>query len=124
MEVAKTQAEDFIKFISKGNVIDLSTGIILGSAFSHIVETMVSELFGPLLDTVTTKNMQTSFVILKNGPNAPYKSKADAKADGAVVLGYGAVLQAALNFVTQGLFLYLLLKLLNKAKQIPYKVGG
>ena len=113
----KAQIADFMKFISRGNIIDLAIGTVIGGAFSTVVTTTVKDILSPLLDLVTTRSLETGFVTLKNGKNAPYTNKEDAQKDGAVVIGFGAFIQSVINFLIQGFFVYLLSRSLTAVKK-------
>jgi len=119
----KAEVFNFFKFISRGSIIDLAIGTVIGGAFSNVVTTSVKDIMSPLLDLVTTKSLETGFFTLRKGPNAPYETKEDAQKDGAVVMGFGAFLQATINFLIQGFFVYLLAKSISAAKSLPNKLG-
>ena len=109
----------FMRFISKGNVIDLAVGTILGGAFSKIVTSFVNDVLGPLLSLVTTHSLEHSYWVLKNGPNAPYKNHEDAKRDEAIIIRWGPFLQLGINFLLQGICLYFFIRMIDQAKKVP-----
>src|SRR5438067_13799668 len=82
----------FREFIVRGNVIDLAVAVIIGAAFTKVVNSLVDDIIMPpiglLLGNVDFTNL---FVVLKQGAKAaaPYATIGDAKAAGAVTLIYG-----------------------------------
>lgn len=107
----------FINFLSRGNLIDIAIGIIIGSAFSNIVKSLVDDLFTPLIDLISYRNMSDGFYVLKPGKNAPYKSRENAKKDGAVIISYGAFFSRCADFVIQGFCIFLVVRFIEKAKK-------
>ena len=103
---------DFKKFAVKGNVVDMAVGVVVGSAFSGIVNSFVNDVIMPLVG------------ILTGGVNFS-DQKATLKAavmDGetvvkeAVTLNYGAFIQAIVNFFIIALSVFIVVRVLNKAK--------
>ena len=79
--------KEFRDFISKGNVMDLAVGIIIGAAFTAIVASLVSDLINPIIGLVTGGiNFSDLFVNLGDGT---FTSLAAAKDAGAPVFAYG-----------------------------------
>lgn len=106
---------DFKQFISKGNVLDLAVGIIIGAAFGKIVSSLVSDLLMPLIGLVAGKiNFASLFFALDFGT---YESLEAAKKAGAPVLAYGNFVQAVLDFIIIGFAVFLIVKAANKAQR-------
>jgi large conductance mechanosensitive channel len=92
-------SEDFKKFAFKGNVIDLAVGVMIGAAFGKIVTALVGDLIMPLVALVMpTGDWRTAGIVLR--------SAADAKDN--VVLKYGDLLGAVVDFAVIALVLFLL----------------
>ena len=92
---------DFKAFITRGNVIDMAVGIIIGIAFGLVVNSFVKDIIMPpiglALGNVDFANL---FVVLKEGlAPGPYASLADAQAAGAVSINYGAFIITVVNLV-------------------------
>jgi large conductance mechanosensitive channel len=109
----------FMNFISRGNMLDLAVGTVLGGLFGKIVTSFVEDIIGPFLLLVSTHTLENSFYTLKNGPNAPYNSFEEAKKDKALVVNWGPFAQIALNFFIQGLCLYFFVRMVDQAKKVP-----
>ncbi len=116
--------EEFKVFISKGNVLELAVGIIIGAAFGKIVASMVDNVIMPLVGMVAGKvNFAGLFVALDF--NA-YESIDAARKAGAPVLAYGAFLQNIFDFLIVAIVVFMIVKAANKAKltgpAVPPKV--
>ena len=93
--------KDFKAFITRGNVIDMAVGIIIGIAFGAVINSLVKDVISPpiglALGNVDFNNL---FVILKEGLTpGPYASLADAQAAGAVTINYGVFVNAIVNLI-------------------------
>jgi large conductance mechanosensitive channel len=111
--------KEFKEFISKGNVLDLAVGIVIGAAFTAIVNSFVNDVLMPpiglLLGNVDFSNM---FVVLKEGKvAAPYASLAAAKAAGAVSINIGLFINAIISFLIVAFAVFLLVKGFNKLQR-------
>jgi len=90
--------QDFKAFITRGNVIDMAVGIIVGIAFGAVVKSFVNDIIMPpiglALGDVDFANL---FVVLKEGLTpGPYASLADAQAAGAVTINYGVFINTVI----------------------------
>ncbi len=106
--------KEFKQFISKGNVLDLAVGIIIGAAFGKIVSSLVGDLLMPIIGLIVGKvNFASLFLALDLGT---YENIDAAKKAGAPVLAYGNFVQSVLDFVIIGFAVFIIVKLANKAK--------
>ena len=86
--------KEFRDFAAKGNVIDLAVGVIIGAAFSRIVDSLVGDVVMPLVGKfVGSLDFSNLFVALGNVPPGTPMALADLKKAGVPVLAYG-------NFIT------------------------
>ena len=93
--------QDFKTFITRGNVIDMAVGIIIGIAFGAVVNSLVKDVIMPpiglALGNVDFANL---FVVLKEGLTpGPYASLAAAQAAGAVTINYGTFINTVVNLL-------------------------
>ena len=106
-------AKEFKEFISRGNVVDLAVGVIIGGAFGAIVNSLVKDVIMPpiglLLGGIDFSNL---FVVLK-GSHAAMTLKA-AQDAGAVTINYGQFFNAIINFLVIAFVLFLTLRQLNR----------
>lgn len=108
--------KDFIKFLNKGNVIDLATGVVIGTAFTAIVNSIVNDFFSPLIGLATSGvSLTEKFWCVKAGNDSrkDYKTRDEASKAGAVTINYGNFLQSLINFVIVGFCVYLVIKLVS-----------
>jgi len=107
--------QEFKKFAMKGNVIDLAVGVIIGAAFSKIVDSLVNDVIMPAVSTVFGGLDFSSYYIPLNGQEFGL-TLAQAKAGGAV-LAYGSFLTVALNFLILAFIIFQMVRMINRLKQ-------
>ena len=103
---------EFTGFIMRGNVVDLAVGIIIGAAFTAIVNSLVKDLFTPILGLVLGGIDFTNIFITLKGPHAATLEA--AKAAGAVTLNVGLFLNACISFVIVSFAIFWLVKIMNR----------
>jgi large conductance mechanosensitive channel len=93
--------KDFKAFITRGNVVDLAVGIIIGVAFGAIISSFVNDILMPPIGLGLGRiDFANLLVIIKEGtPPGPYASLAAAKEAGAVTINYGIFVNAIINFL-------------------------
>lgn len=96
--------DEFKKFIARGNVIDLAVGMIVGSAFTAIVTSLVDDMLMPVLGAILG-GINLSRLTL----TIPWSLNGDNP-----VIYYGQFLQAIINFVLIAFCVFLIIKLINK----------
>jgi large conductance mechanosensitive channel len=111
--------KEFKEFALRGNVVDMAVGIIIGAAFSTIVNSLVKDVIMPpiglLLGGLDFANF---FLLLKAGsPAGPYASLADAQAAGAVTINYGVFINAVVSFLIVAFVLFLLIRAVNRMRR-------
>lgn len=99
---------EFQKFIMRGNVVDLAVGIIIGVAFSAIVNSLVKDIFTPVIGLLLGGIDFTNIFITLKGPHVA--TLAAAQAAGAVTLNIGVFLNAVIQFVIVGFAVFWLVK--------------
>ena len=107
--------EDFKKFAMRGNVVDLAVGVIIGVAFSAIVNSLVGDIIMPVIGAVTG-GLDFSNYFLKLSSSVTADSLAEAKKQGAV-LAYGAFITAVINFLIIAWVLFMVIQLINRFMQ-------
>ena len=93
--------KEFKEFSSKGNVMDMAVGIIIGGAFTAIVTSLVEDIISPILGLFGGLNFSEMSVTLL----------------GDVTLNYGSFLTAIINFLIMALVIFALIKALNSASK-------
>lgn len=105
---------EFKTFIARGNVIDLAVGIIIGAAFTAIVNSLVADLINPIIGLVTGGiDFSNLFIDLSGTDPVSLKAAKDA---GAPVFAYGAFITAVINFLIIAWAVFLLVKAVNRVK--------
>jgi large conductance mechanosensitive channel len=103
----------FREFVMRGNVLDLAVAVIIGAAFTKIVNSLVEDVIMPPIGLVLGNvDFANLFVVLKEGAKgaAPYATLADAKAAGAVTLNYGLFLSSIVTFLIVAFVVYLMIR--------------
>jgi large conductance mechanosensitive channel len=103
----------FRDFVMRGNVLDLAVAVIIGAAFTKIVNSMVEDIIMPPLSLVLGKvDFANLFVVLRDGSKAapPYATLADAKAAGAVTWNYGMFFTNIVTFLIVAFVVYLMIR--------------
>jgi large conductance mechanosensitive channel len=114
-EEIRTMLEEFKKFALRGNVVDLAIGVIIGAAFGRIVESIVGDLFMPVVGAITGGlDFTNYFTPLSDGVTA--QSLAEAKRQGAV-LAWGNFLTITINFLIIAWILFLVVKAMNRLQR-------
>ena len=111
--------KEFKEFIARGNVIDLAVGIIIGAAFTAIVNSLVADLINPVIGLITGGiDFSNLFINLGSGD---YTSLAAAKDAGAPVFAYGSFITAVINFLIIAWAVFLLVKAVNRVQSATVK---
>jgi large conductance mechanosensitive channel len=127
MVFMKKLLKEFKEFATRGNVVDMAVGIILGTAFGAISKSLVSDVLMPpigyLLGNVDLSDL---FMVLKQGdPVGPYATLAAAQQAGAITINIGLFLNTVLSFVIVAAAMFLLVRGMNnmrrKEEQVPPK---
>jgi large conductance mechanosensitive channel len=103
---------EFKKFALRGNVVDLAIGVIIGAAFSGIINSLVGDVITPIIGAITGGlDFSNYFVPLSAKVTAT--TMVEAKKQGAV-LAWGSFLTVTLNFIIIAFVLFLAIRALNK----------
>ena len=106
--------KEFKEFAMRGNVVDLAVGVIIGAAFGNIVNSIVGDIFMPIVSAVTGGlDFSNYFVPLSGKVTAD--SLADAKKQGAV-LAWGSFLTILINFIIIAACLFAVVNLIQRLK--------
>jgi large conductance mechanosensitive channel len=109
--------KEFREFISRGNVIDLAVGVIIGAAFGKIVTTLVESVIMPPIGLVLGRiDFSSLFLVLDSSKGIP-ASLADAKTKGIPVIAYGQFINDIVGFVIVALAVFILVKQVNRLKR-------
>jgi large conductance mechanosensitive channel len=106
---------EFKAFAIKGNVIDLAVGVIIGSAFAKIVDSLVQDIIMPIAGRIFGGLDFTNYYIPLNGQGVNL-TLVEAKKAGAV-FAYGSFITIMLNFLILAFIIFQMVRALNKAKR-------
>jgi large conductance mechanosensitive channel len=106
---------EFKQFIARGNVIDLAVGIIMGAAFTGIVNSLVTDIIMPPIGKIMGGlDFSNYFIALSSEHYATLKA---AKEAGVATLNYGIFLNQVLNFLIVAFAIFLIVKQANRFKK-------
>jgi large conductance mechanosensitive channel len=99
--------QGFKAFLMRGNVVDLAVAVVIGAAFTNIVNSVVKGVVNPLVGAIGTKNLDSYSSCLKG----PCELAADGSVKTGVMILWGSVLGATLSFVITAAVVYFLMVL-------------
>ena len=105
---------EFRAFIMRGNVVDLAVGIIIGAAFTSVVNSLVKDLFTPLLGLLVGGVDFSNWFVTIKGPHQPTLDAAQNA--GAVTINIGLFLNACISFLIVSFAVFWVVKALSRFK--------
>jgi large conductance mechanosensitive channel len=105
---------EFKEFATKGNVVDLAVGVIIGGAFGKIVDSLVGDVIMPIVGRIVGGLDFSNYYIPLSGQTAT--TLVEAKKAGAVI-AYGSFITVALNFVILAFIIFVMVKQINRLKR-------
>ena len=111
--------KEFREFAMRGNVVDMAVGIIMGSAFGTIAQSMVKDILMPPLGLLTGgAKFNDLFLVLRQGATpGPYVTLADAQAAGAVTVNFGVFINNVFAFLLVAIALFFLIRAMNRLRR-------
>ena len=113
--------KEFKEFAVKGNVMDLAVGVIIGGAFSSIVNSIVKDLIMPVVGVITGGlDFSNKFIRLGDIPEnfrGNAGSYRDLQTAGVAVFGYGSFITAVINFLILAFIIFPMVKFINKLRR-------
>lgn len=107
--------KEFRDFIMRGNVLDLAIGIIIGGAFSTIVQSLVNDIIMPPIGFLFGDvDFSDLFIVLGDGE---YESLAAAQEAGAATINYGLFITNVISFLLVAFAVFMLVRAFNRARQ-------
>ena len=108
---------EFKKFITRGNIIDLAVGVIIGGAFSAIVTALTNKIIMPLINLIifyTTGGEGINLITILNGePQFVIQDGAEVANAKCIYIDWGAFIEAILNFLLIAIVLFAIIKIIN-----------
>ena len=110
-----TLLNEFKQFIARGNVFDMAVGIIIGAAFTTIVNSLVGDILMPLIGVISSGVDFSDLFVALDGNS--YATLAAAKEAGAPIISYGTFINAVINFLIVAFVIFMLMKQINRLKK-------
>ncbi|MBR4206531.1 MAG: large-conductance mechanosensitive channel protein MscL [Clostridia bacterium] len=108
---------EFKTFISRGNVMDMAVGVVVGGAFTAIVNSLVGDIINPLIGKLFGgADLKEAKIIL-----TPAIMEGDAVKTAEVAIRYGAFIHAIINFLIVALCIFTVVRTINKLKEAAKK---
>jgi large conductance mechanosensitive channel len=107
--------KEFKEFISRGSVIDLAIGVIIGAAFTKIVDSLVKDIIMPPLGLLLSNVDFTNMYVTLKGES--YPTLALAQAAGAVTMNFGLFINALISFLIVALVIFMMVKQVNRLRR-------
>ena len=112
---------EFKKFVARGNVIDLAVGVVIGAAFGAIVtqltEGVIMPLIGWIFGDIDFSNWFLLLGDIPEGYEGARDNYAELKEAGVAMIGYGALITAAINFFIVAFALFVLVRSVNRVTE-------
>jgi large conductance mechanosensitive channel len=106
--------KEFREFAIKGNVVDLAVGVIIGAAFSKIVDSLVGDVIMPIVGRLFgSLDFSSKFIVLGTAPAGVANTLADLKKAGVPVLAYGSFISIVVNFVLLAFIIFIMVRAIN-----------
>jgi large conductance mechanosensitive channel len=110
--------KEFREFVAKGNMLDMAVGIIIGAAFTGVVNSLVKDIINPFIGLAGKANFDNMFVVLREGSlPGPYPTPAEAEEVQAVVLKYGSFITNVINFLIVAWVVFMIVKAANRIRE-------
>ncbi len=115
MKKTKGFFAEFKEFISKGSVIDLAVGVIIGGAFKAIVDSLVADVIMPVISLITG-GIDFSNLFIQLSGDTEYETLAAAQEAGVATINYGNFISAVINFLIMAFVIFLMVKSINAVR--------
>lgn len=110
---------EFREFATKGNVIDLAVGVIIGGAFAKITNSLVEDVIMPVIGKIMGGGLDFSnlFIVLGDVPAGTPMTYVALKEAGVGVLAYGNFLTVLINFIILAFIIFMMIKVMNNLRK-------
>ncbi len=111
--------KEFREFAIKGNVVDMAVGIIIGAAFTAVVNSVVGDIITPAIGALTGDlDFSNRFVVIEAGSTpGPFPTVEAAENAGATVLAYGQLVNEIFSFFVVAVVLFMLIRWINRLRR-------
>ena len=116
--------KEFKQFITRGNVVDLAVGMIIGAAFTAIVTALVNGVFKPLINAIPMGDVTGLVTMLKPVYTIDADGAKVLDLANSVYINWGDLIMAIVNFIITALVLFLIIKVINGVRSNAEKLKG
>jgi large conductance mechanosensitive channel len=110
--------KEFKEFAIKGNAMDLAVGVIIGAAFTGIVNSLVKDILMPPIGLLTGGlDFSNKFIVLKDVAGKTFHTPAEATAAGAITWNYGNFITLIINFIIVAFSIFLVVRAINRMRR-------
>ena len=106
---------EFKKFVNRGNIIDLATGIIIGASFTSVVNSLVNDIIMPLISRIINFDLSSAKLLLRE-EIVEIVDGEEVVTQTAIYLRYGNFIQVVLNFLLIAIVIFILVKIIRSLK--------
>ena len=110
--------QEFKTFVMRGNAIDLAVGLVVGAAFSTIVNSLVKDIINPPMGLLIGGIDFSNFYVMLKGTGT-YPTLKAAQDAGAVTLSYGLFINSVINFLIVAFVVFMLVRQINRLAKPP-----
>ncbi len=103
--------KEFKEFISRGNVLNLAVGVIIGAAFQSIVKSLTDDIISPVIGLIFKADFKEMAIVVREA----------TATDPELAIRYGAFITAVINFIIMALVVFLIVKGVNKLMDLGKK---
>ncbi len=109
--------QEFKKFALKGNVVDMAVGIVIGGAFTKIVNSLVGDILMPPIGAIADGESLVGRFWWLGGGDSPPTTLQEAQASGGAFVAWGQFTHVVLEFLIVAVALFIVVKLMNEARE-------
>ncbi len=114
----KNLIHEFKQFAIKGNALELAIAVVIGAAFTNIVNSIVNDLINPLIGLISGSiDFSDRFIVL-SATSTEFKTIADAKAASVPTLNYGIFITNLIQFFIVSFVIFLIVRQINKLRHV------
>lgn len=128
MKKIKAFFEEFKKFISRGNVVDMAIGVIVASAFTAIVTALTNKIIMPCINWLLSlgggsNGLESAYTFLKKAYTVDANGNSVVDLANSIYIDWGAFITAIINFFLIAFVLFLILKAFNAASKLTKEMN-
>jgi large conductance mechanosensitive channel len=110
--------KEFREFAIKGNVVDLAVGVIIGAAFSKIVDSLVNDVVMPVIGRIIgSLDFSNLFLVLRDPPAGVPRTLDALRKAGVPVLAYGSFITVVVNFILLAFIIFVMVRQINQLRR-------